>query len=56
MASPISPGRGATSEAHQGEEQTEADSMIKNDPSEPAEKKRQNVESAGKKPMEPEDQ
>lgn len=56
MASPVSPGRGPTSEAHEGEEQTEADSMIKNDPREPAETKRRNVQSAGNKPLGPEDQ
>lgn len=53
VASPVS---GSASEAHEGEEQTEADSMIKNDPREPAEKKRRNVESAGRKSMGPEDQ
>lgn len=56
MASPVSSGRGPTSEAHEGEEQTETDSMIKNDPREPAEKKRRNVESVGRKSMGPEDQ
>ncbi|GAM33881.1 hypothetical protein TCE0_013f01101 [Talaromyces pinophilus] len=56
VASPVSSGRGPASEAHQGEEQTETDSMIKNDPRESAEKKRRNVESAGRKSMGPEDQ
>jgi hypothetical protein len=56
VASPFSSGRGPTSEAHEVEEQTESASMIENDPREPPEKKRRNVESAGKKPLGPEDQ
>ncbi|PKX97678.1 uncharacterized protein P174DRAFT_449266 [Aspergillus novofumigatus IBT 16806] len=42
--------------AHEGEEQTSADAMIKNDPNEPTEKKRKNVEKAGSRKMGPEDE
>jgi hypothetical protein len=44
------------SEAHEGEEQTSADAMIKNDPNEPTEKKRENVEKVGRRKMGPEDE
>ncbi|KAL4772880.1 hypothetical protein BDW60DRAFT_206645 [Aspergillus nidulans var. acristatus] len=55
VQSPISSQDGPTSEQHAGEEQTSADAMIKNDPSEPAEKKRANVEAAGRRKLGPED-
>ncbi|KAJ5138847.1 uncharacterized protein N7515_003695 [Penicillium bovifimosum] len=43
------------SEAHEGEEQTSTDALIKNDPSKSPEAKRENVKKAGQKPMGPED-
>lgn len=55
VQSPISSQDGPTSEQHAGEERTSADAMIKNDPSEPAEKKRANVEAAGRRKLGPED-
>ncbi|KAB8070321.1 hypothetical protein BDV29DRAFT_160562 [Aspergillus leporis] len=55
VQSPISSQRGPTSEAHEGEEQTSTDAQIKNDPSEPGAKKRENVERAGRRPLGPED-
>lgn len=41
---------------HQGEEQTDTDAQIKNDPAEPEEKKRANVEAAGRRKLGPEDE
>ncbi|KAL4877407.1 hypothetical protein BJY04DRAFT_128741 [Aspergillus karnatakaensis] len=55
VQSPISSQDGPTSEQHAGEEQTEADSLIKNDPKESTETKRKNVEKAGKRKLGPED-
>ncbi|GAQ09863.1 hypothetical protein ALT_7184 [Aspergillus lentulus] len=56
VQSPVSMHRAHPSEAHEGEEQTSADAMIKNDPNEPTEKKRENVEKAGSRKMGPEDE
>ncbi|RHZ50759.1 hypothetical protein CDV55_102930 [Aspergillus turcosus] len=56
VQSPVSQHRAEPSEAHEGEEQTSADAMIKNDPHEPTEKKRENVEKAGSRKMGPEDE
>lgn len=55
VQSPISSQSGPTSEVHEGEEQTTADAQIKNDPREPDEKKRANVEAAGRRKLGPED-
>ena len=38
-----------------GEENTDTDANIKNDPNKPASEKRRNVEKQGEKPMGPED-
>jgi hypothetical protein len=43
------------SEAHEGEEETSTDSLIKNNPNKSPEAKRENVEKASQKPMGPED-
>ncbi|GIJ86310.1 hypothetical protein Asppvi_005197 [Aspergillus pseudoviridinutans] len=56
VQSPVSMHRAQPSEAHEGEEQTSADAMIKNDPNEPTEKKRENVEKVGRRKMGPEDE
>ncbi|RDW57862.1 uncharacterized protein DSM5745_11380 [Aspergillus mulundensis] len=55
VQSPISSSDGPTSEAHAGEEQTEADSLIKNDPAKSGAEKRANVERAGRRKLGPED-
>ncbi|KAL4862613.1 hypothetical protein BDV12DRAFT_202879 [Aspergillus spectabilis] len=55
VQSPISSQDGPTSETHGGGGQTSVDAQIKNDPSEPAEKKRANVEKAGRRKLGPED-
>ncbi|KAL5334108.1 hypothetical protein BJX70DRAFT_30677 [Aspergillus crustosus] len=55
VQSPISSQDGTTSEMHEGEEQTSADELIKNDPNESRETKRENVEKAGRRKLGPED-
>ncbi|KAL4910522.1 hypothetical protein BDW74DRAFT_146 [Aspergillus multicolor] len=55
VQSPISRQDGASSEAHEGEEQTSADGLIKNDPNKSGAEKRANVEKAGRRKLGPED-
>ncbi|KAI9373399.1 hypothetical protein BJX61DRAFT_382305 [Aspergillus egyptiacus] len=55
VQSPISAQSENSSVKHQGEEQTDTDARIKNDPRESDEKKRANVEAMGRKKLGPED-